>query len=157
MRRTFAPLEYSHQPDFGDLVVERLLTISRSGATSGHQLRGVAIDVLGEVQPRIADVPDALCREADSLDNPARERLNVPQTLFFEAQAIKVSEEEAALERRLAAWLYLEHRIRARELSPDDPRRRQWSRLGRQVAERLLSNTDDVDLGIMISDLVESE
>ena len=158
MQQIFEPLNYGI-PGFhlGDRAVEQLVNISKSGGTSGHRLRRVAADVLSEVQPKISNVADALSKEADSLDNPRRERLNVPQTLFFEAQAIKIGEEKAALERRLAAWLYLEHRVRARDLPADDPRRGQWTQLGRQVAERLLSNDDDIDLGIMISDLMESE
>lgn len=164
MRRAFTPHDYglsggTVSDQVADELAKSLVKISTSGAASGHRVRRVVVEALQTTQPMLSGVPDSLCTEADSLDNPVRERLNVPQTLFFEAQAIKADEERAALELRLAAWLYLEYRVGARELPGDEPQRRQWVQLGRQVAESLLLNGSDADvkLGIEISDLVESE
>lgn len=161
MRRAFTPLEYglsggTASTQLADELERSLVKISTSGAAFGHRVRRVVVEALQTTQPMLSAVPDFLCTEADSLDNPVRERLNVPQTLFFEAKAIKADEERAALERRLAAWLYLEHRVQAGDFPRDEPRRRQWIRLGMQVAESLLSNSgdDDFGLGIRISDLL---
>jgi TIR domain len=160
MRTLFKPIVYG--PNGGavfDEVAEELITISKSGGSSGHSVRHVAIEAMQRVEPRVPEVADALSTEADHFDNPRRQQRNVPQVLFAEGAAIKQDAERAALERRLAAWLYLHHRLHAGERDPDDPARMQWRALGIQVSDDLMRDpdNDDFDLGDEILRLVGEE
>jgi hypothetical protein len=99
------------------------------------------VEALSCIEPRLPDPAHVLEQRADAL-HFADPRTNVPQALFYEVPEIKADEEQSALEHRLAAWLYLEHRLNAGELPQGDERREQWKRLGQGVATELFTAGD---------------
>jgi hypothetical protein len=151
MQSLFHPLVYDDRPDpaIGRRIAEQLISIREQvQGRSGHPVRQSAIEALVRIDERLPD-PDQLLREdADSLNHVGRTRSNVPQALFYEATEIKVDQERAALERRLAAWLYLEHRVHASELSNEDPRRALWLELGETVVADLYVTGEDADMDL---------
>ena len=93
--------------------------------------------------------------EADSLNDP-NPRENVPQALYYEVPEIKRDQEVGALERRIAAWLYLDQRLRASDLPEGDPRRLAWIETG-QLAAAALFDSDldsDQDFALYISEKI---
>jgi hypothetical protein len=169
MRNLFHPLSYPKGggEDLGTLVVEALDAVNQSRGSSGHRLQQVAARALSRVEPKTLHVSVQLREEADRLDNLERARYNVPQSLFYEVPKIKEDHEHAALERRLAAWLYLEHRVGAAQRDESDPLKVQWRELGQQVADDLLRRLEadpltpdlaaDFELAIEISEKVKAE
>lgn len=107
---------------------------------------------LERVHVRNRPIEIELERQADAFHQPAKEDENVPQILFHQVLGIKYDFEQSALARRLAAWLYLEHRVGAGSLPPEDPQYQRWLRLGRSVQSVLWTseNDDDVDLALTI-------
>lgn len=130
----------------GGAIADQLISIRKRGqGRGGHPIRHAAIAALERVEERLV-APDRLLRDdADALYHPAGERENIPQALFYEATAIKADQERAARERRLAAWLYLEHRVRARTLDDADPQRTLWRDLGETVQGDLWLSPDKDD------------
>ena len=159
MQELFEPIRYeSMGQDLGDRVVSRLVDISKAGPTAGHRIRKTVQEALERVEPQKPEVAVALQAAADQLDSPKREQFALPQTLFSESEAIKLDHERAACERRLAAWLYLEHRVHAGQRSSGDPVLALWRSLGQQVANDLLrpgSDEADFDLSLHIYGLVQ--
>jgi TIR domain len=157
MRHRFQPIAYAADAGvaLGQEVAATLLEISESGPAKEHDIHRVAVEAMQRVEPTTTGVVLALEAEADRLDSPQLGgQHNVPQALFHEAQSIKRDHERAALEQRLAAWFYLEHRLGAGQRSEGDPLRRRWVKLGLQVSRALLepgSEEADQDLGIEIS------
>jgi Trypsin-like peptidase domain len=149
MKNLFNPLVYDGKPDqsVGRLIAEQLISIREQvQGRSDHPVRQAAIKALARIDERLPD-PDQMLREdADSLNHLGRTRSNVPQALFYEATEIKADQERAALERRLAAWLYLEHRVRAGELLDEDPRKALWLELGETAVADLYVTGEDADV-----------
>ena len=132
--------------DIGSRIAQQLIEIRRRiKGSRGHQLHQVAAEALGPVQERLARLSGQLIDEADALDHKDRVRDNVPQALFYEVPEINKDYEKAALERRLAAWLYLEHRVDAARLDDTDQRKNTWRELGKIVASDLYLSDDEAD------------
>jgi hypothetical protein len=119
--------------------------------STGHPLREVAAEASRDTEEGLPDLAEQLSNEADALNHPARIRDNVPQALFYEVREIKADQERAALERRLAAWLYLEHRVGAGRLPDSDERRRLWRELGELVASDLFVSDEDADQALALA------
>jgi hypothetical protein len=148
MRALLDPLLYRDKDDddIGSRMARQLISIrGRSKGSRGHRLRQAAAAALGPVQERLPPLPGLLVDEADALDHRNRPRDNVPQALFYEITEIKQDQEQAALERRLAAWLYLEHRVGAAQLDDADRRKHTWRELGQIIAGDLYLSNDDAD------------
>jgi hypothetical protein len=148
MRALLDPLLYLDEADddIGNRMARQLISIrGRSEGIRGHWLRQVAAAALGPAQERLPHLSGRLVDEADALDHKNRPRDNVPQALFYEITEIKEDQEQAALERRLAAWLYLEHRVGAAQLDDADQRKRVWRELGEIIAGDLYNSMDDSD------------
>jgi hypothetical protein len=140
----FAPLGYRGKDDdtIGGRVARELVEIKRTaGVAGGHFIRSVVLDALTRVQEARPDVVQALVREADSLHHA--EQQSSAQALFAEIIEAKVEQERAALDRRIAAWLYLEHRVEAGSLPEDHPTRRLWRSLGDTVLAAMYSVAPD--------------
>jgi hypothetical protein len=157
MRQLFDPLVYEEKPDaaVGEGIAVQLLRIrGQVQVRSGHPIRQSAIEALATVDERLPDPHELLRGDADALNHLGRTRSNVPQALFYEATAIKADQERAALERRVAAWLYLEHRVNAGELADDHPRRAQWRELAEMVMADLFvtGHDDDLELALRIEE-----
>jgi hypothetical protein len=151
MQQLFDPLLYTDAPDraTGERIGEQLISIrGQVQGRGGHPIRQAAIAALAQVEEQLPG-PDRLLREdADALNHQGRTRTNVPQALFYEAKSIKADQEQAALERRLAAWLYLEHRVNARDLPDADPRRMLWRNLGETVVADLYLSSENADVDL---------
>ncbi|MEO5823565.1 MAG: caspase family protein [Vicinamibacteraceae bacterium] len=76
-----------------------------------NRVHRALLPIVGGVQQAALPVAEDLRRRADALHHPGQARKGAPQALFFGNRATKVDNERAALEMRIAAWLYLEHRI----------------------------------------------
>jgi hypothetical protein len=92
-------------------------------------------------------VHDALRYSADSLSDSAskQQRIESSQVLFSAGKNMKRDRERAALEHRIAAWLYLEYRVKAGSLSPDDVLNRLYRELGELAAATLYDSDKDED------------
>jgi hypothetical protein len=106
---------------------------------------------VARTEERVNELAEQLRGEADALNHQGRVRDNIPQALFYEVQEIKADQERAALERRLAAWLYLEHRIGAAVLPDSDSRKRLWRELGEVVAADLFLSEDEADQSLALT------
>lgn len=148
MQSLLDPLLYKSTSDahIGSRIAHELLEMRRRGAGSpGHRVRQVAAEALGRTEDRLPDLFEQLRREANALSHQSSIRDNVPQTLFYEVTDIKTDQERSALERRIAAWLYLEHRIGASSLPDSDERKKLWRELGEVVAADLFASINEAD------------
>lgn len=151
MQRLLDPLLYNAVPDsaVGKRIAAQLISIREQvQGRSNHPVRQAATEALARSEERLADPERLLSEEADSLNHVGRTRTNVPQALFYEAASVKADEERAALERRVAAWLYLEHRVRAHDLPEEDPRKALWQELGEIVVADLYASDLDTDVDL---------
>jgi hypothetical protein len=156
MRALLDPMVYATDggDDIGRRVAAALLHLREQGpGAAGHPVRRAAIDALGRVEERLPTLHDQLQAEADALSTAGIDQ-DVPQTLFYEVHGIKVDRERAALERRLAAWYYLENRRGAGD--PTDPLHDEWRVLGSQVATALY-DFEEIDLADSISKRIDPE
>jgi Caspase domain len=100
---------------------------------------------IGSVSPTMPGVHDVMRRAADTLSDAEQDRRAASQVLFSANEDIKRDREHAALEYRISAWLYLEHRAGARS-RPDGDRLREAHRsLGQIVASALYDTGNDAD------------
>jgi hypothetical protein len=148
------PLLYqgSDDVDIATRIAQQLVEMrSRIAGSSGHRLRQIAAEALRKTQQSLPDLFEQLRSEADALNHKGRVRDNVPQALFYEVKDIKADQEKAALERRLAAWLYLEHRVGAGHLADSDKRKQLWRELGELVASDLFLSDDQTDQDLALA------
>jgi Caspase domain len=127
-----------------------------------NRINRLVRDAIETVTVRYVATHVELQRTADSLNDANQGRTGSPQLLFLGNQ-IKIDRERAALERRLAAWLYLEHRLNVRADAQNSELVEQYRALGEDVAARLYDSDkpEDQRLGQQIEDalgkLSESE
>jgi hypothetical protein len=93
-------------------------------------------------------VHDALRRTADSLNNSMQQRIESSQILFSASKGMKRDRERAALEHRIAAWLYLEYRAKAGSLHPDDALKKLHRELGQLAAAALYDSDAHEDFAL---------
>ena len=153
LNNLFSPIIYDGPIDtqLGSSIAEQLIQLRRTPGLTGHPVRQVAGEALRQVQERIPSVVTQLTRDADGLNHPARTRTNVPQALFYEVKEIKEDQERGAIDRRLAAWLFLEHVVKAGDLDDSDVNNRMWRALGDSVAADLFLSADPVDQDIALA------
>lgn len=158
MRDLFDPIVYAtgEQDEVGRRIAARLhgLKEGHVADSRGHRVRHVASAALGVVEERLPGLVEQLRDEADAL-RAANVNRDIPQALFYDVRDIKTDREKAALERRLAAWFYLEHRADAGRLDPSDPNRVLWRELGNVVCKDLYDAGED-DLADRISGRLEN-
>jgi hypothetical protein len=104
---------------------------------SYRRIYDIVLDSIDRFQESVVPVHVDLNRDADTLDSPHQKREGGPRILFRQSTAIKRDSEAAALDRRVAAWLYLEHRLRAGELDERDPIHGLYLSLGRTIIKGL--------------------
>jgi hypothetical protein len=109
---------------------------------------------IGSVQRATPTVYAELDAAANALSHADRDQKQAPQILFYESAALKTNSEQAALERRIAAWLYLHRRENAGTLPDGDPRRTMYRELGLATAAALYDRggAEDLDLALFIED-----
>lgn len=160
MARIFMPMIYETggDEDIAGRIAAQLVQFREQRASSaGNRVRRAVVSSIGTVEERLPNLYDQLRAEADALSNEDVDQ-NIPQALFYEVDDIKADRERSARERRLAAWLYLEHRVGAGRLDASDPRRALWRDLGSAVASDLFETRIDVDvnLAVSISDRIDA-
>jgi hypothetical protein len=113
---------------------------------------------IGSVSPAMPKVQDAMAKAADALSH-TEDNKQAEKVLFSGNENIKRDREHAALEYRLSAWLYLEHRVGARSRPKGDGLREAHQKLGQIVAKALYETgeDDDFQMAERITSLLESE
>ncbi len=101
------------------------------------------IEEIQEAQPGLVD---ELKNKADALHHPQQGRMGAPQILFHRSRIVKQNSEKAALELRIAAWLYLEHRVKGTRVKEDASSRKLYHDLGRTVIDAIYDLGDDESL-----------
>ena len=159
MKDLFQPNVYEYKSGSSKVfagAVSALLERRKKGGVDAdyNNIHRVVSAAVAAVQESSLPIEQSLASEAESLHNTKQARWGAPQLLFHREKAIKVDAERAALERRLTAWLYLEYRVKAGQLEPDDPRRIEHERLGKDVLEALyeLGSDDDFDMAALIEE-----
>lgn len=149
MKTLLDPLTYkgTNDNDIGPRIAQQLIQMrGRIRGSKGHRIRQMAAEALRAAEERLPQLFEQLMSEADGLNHKDRERENVPQALFYEIEEISEDQEKSALERRLAAWFYLDLRVSADRLDDSDERKRIWRELGEIVASDLYLSDDEADL-----------
>ena len=149
MKALLNPLAYQGPGDdnIGYRIAQQLIQLRESiKGSRGHRVRQVVAEALRATEQQLPQLFEQLMSEADSLNYKDRgERDNVPQALFYEVREISADQERSALERRLAAWFYLDLRVGADQLDDSDERKRIWRELGKLVASDLYLSDDEAD------------
>jgi hypothetical protein len=118
-----------------------------------HDAAWRAVEVVQRVLPSVVADLDS---EADALSHADRGEVEAPQILFYESSDLKINTEDAATERRIAAWLYLHKRENAGALPADDARRKAYVELGQAAAAALYAQSnrrpDSLDLAMYIEE-----
>jgi hypothetical protein len=112
-------------------------------AAEYNRIHRVLLPVIGAIQEEHPSVAEDLKTRADALHHPQQARKAVPQILFHGNLAMKQNSERAALELRVAAWLYLEHRVGLPKVREDAAMRELYRSLGRAAADALYDLRDD--------------
>lgn len=162
MQHLLNPLLYRNNDDqnIGRRIAELLMEFrSQISGSTGHRLRHVVASAVGNTEVSLPGVAEQLKEEADTLNHPNRVRDNIPQALYYEVSSIKKDQERASLERRLGAWLYLEYRVHAGDLTDSDHRKQLWRELGESAAADLFLSSDSSDqiLAHEISERLKNE
>ena len=148
--RVFNPIPYAYRSDdapFETAVASLVDRTSQVGVREDvNRLHAVAVNSIGIVHRTHQPVFEELREAADSLHHQQQEKEAVPQILFYGSYPLKIDSERAALERRIAAWLYLEHRLKAGGLAAEDPLRTLHGSLGRAAVSGLYDRGAERDL-----------
>jgi hypothetical protein len=114
---------------------------------------------IGSVSQAMPGVYNMMRRAADALSDSEQDRRAASQVLFSGNEHVKRDREHAALEYRISAWLYLEHRVGARSRPNGDRLRDAHRSLGQIVAAALYDSGDDTDflMAQEIEELLKSE
>ena len=107
-----------------------------------NRIHRALLRAISGVQAAITPVADALKRQADALHQSDWERDGKSPGLFTGSQAVKLENKGAALELRLAAWLYLEHRVGPAGRQADPSLDKLYHDLGSEL-RNLLADQDD--------------
>jgi hypothetical protein len=148
LQTLFEPIEYSMQSqqkaaDFGQMASALANKNPRLGANQGLSIiHDAAWRAVESVQAVLPTVYAELRAGADALSHADRGEVEAPQILFYESSALKANSEDAATERRIAAWLYLHKREHAAALPESDPRKRAYYELGRAAAAALYAQSE---------------
>ena len=79
-----------------------------------NRIHRAACAALERVQECREDIDRELDEESDALHHTEQGRFGAPQILFHRSALLKHDSEDAALERRIAAWLYMHYRLKTR-------------------------------------------
>jgi hypothetical protein len=153
MRRLLGPVPYKY-PEWTSDVFDRIIEefMKRNPGLEGdkaaynriHRSLVAVIDTVQAAQPAVVE---ELKRHADALHHLQQGRDGAPQILFHGSLPAKRDSERAALEYRIAAWLYLEHRMFA-TLKDHKELRESYEELGRLAADALYDLGDDASIDL---------
>lgn len=88
-------------------------------------------------------VHDELMRAADLLSDPEKDSHGRSPVLYPDNNSLTRKANEGALERRLAAWYYIDNRLKAK-LEEDEALRKKYITLGKLLARSLLRSDKDM-------------
>jgi hypothetical protein len=148
LQQIFDPIVYTYPGD-SDAFLRAAAAIvqhDEDAAQTSGRLHRVVIDALNVVHGSHRDVYEELRESADALHHRKQGSEGVAQILFHRSFPLKRDSERAALERRVAAWLYLDQRLNAGETGKGSPLHDVYVRLGKEVASGLLDLGEDVDV-----------
>jgi hypothetical protein len=154
LHKLFGPIEYSTQSAEADFEMATAL-VNRNPAAATR-----AVDhsrCRGGGWSLAARVADRFRRPVAAADASAHERGQVNAAGSSRVERLKVNSEDAAAERRIAAWLYLHKRENADALPEDDPRKKAYYELGQVAAAALYAQFDrgrpeSLDLALYIEE-----
>jgi tetratricopeptide (TPR) repeat protein len=162
MRRLLDPMPYKYRAEASDAlerVVDVLLQRSPNldAEANYNRIHRSLLPVIETVQPTQPPVVEELRRRADSLHHPQMSRVGAPQILFHGSDLAKKDSERTALELRIAAWLYLEHRVPLVKLNEDEQLFKSYRELGRSAIDALydLGDNESLDLATHIEDRLD--
>jgi hypothetical protein len=153
MRRLLNPIVYRTRDDISDALEkagEALLERDphRDGETDYNRIHRVLLPVIGEIQQARPGLVEEFKSMADALHHPHQGRVAAPQILFHGSRSTKRDSEKAALELRIAAWLYLEYRIKIPKVKGDVSLRELYRELGRSAIDALYDLGDDESIDL---------
>ncbi len=165
MRTLFNPFTYRLDGDSSQIraAVDLLLDLNPGMDQSSKYDRVYrrVSETIQEIAEAYTPVHKQLMDAADALHNPRQGREGAPQILFRHSgenskQYAKTESERAARELRIAAWLYMEYRVKAGHLQLNDPLRELYEQLGEESASALFA-ADEVELGQLILDSLQEK
>jgi hypothetical protein len=158
LRALFEPHSYNFKERRGDFDKAVAALVDRhphlrteEGLSLVHE---VAWRAVGVVQPAWPEVFQELSNNADALSKPRHIQTERPQVLFYEADPVKTNSESAALERRIAAWLYMDRRLGPERLAEDEEIKRTFRKLARTLRTALQGRGEPQDL--MLVEYIDS-
>ncbi len=161
LRKLLQPVQYSgrgNREDF-DKVAGKLATsdANRDAPEDLSPVHAVAWRAISQVQPAWPAVFDELSSAADSLSQSSGKRPE-PRILFSESDALKEYSGQAALERRIAAWLYLDRRVGLEKLLRASSAAEAYRKLGQDAAGALYERgeADDLELAGYIEKQIQT-
>lgn len=128
-------------------LARRSPNVTDPAAPGFNRVYRVLLDTLGAVQEALPAVVADLQRRADALHHPRQGQVGAPQVLYAGSRPIKQDAERAALELRVAAWLYSQHRLR-RETRADAPLAKQHRERGTFLVGALYELGDDDSIAL---------
>jgi hypothetical protein len=147
MFRLFSPVSYrTADPADAFAMLAELLLARQPDIDAGavyNRVHRTLLPVIGVVHEAHLPLFVELQRRADALHHPQQERKAAPQILFHGNRPMKEDSESAALELRIAAWLYLEHRVGMEKMKSDAARIDLFRTLGRAASAALYDRGDD--------------
>jgi hypothetical protein len=159
--RLFAPLKYSLKTKRTDFAGVASALVNQNLDEAAHQPLSIIHDVawraVATVTTTLPPVFEELSAAADALSHADQGQVQKAQILFHESSVLKLNSEDAAIERRVSAWLYLHKRVNAAALPERDPRRKRYFELGEAAAAGLYAQSerdrpDSLDLALYIED-----
>ena len=155
MRRLLSPMPYKYRAEssavFEDIVDLLERNPGLDGEAAYNRIHRSLLPVIGTVQAAQPSVVEELKRSANSLHHPQQGRVSAPQILFHGNVLAKQDSERAALERRMAAWLYLD-RVRFAKLKEDGELLKVYRELGGSTKDALydLGDAESLDFASYI-------
>jgi hypothetical protein len=156
MRRLLTPISYRYRDEaldafekVADAILQRNPNLD--GDVEYNRVYRALLSVVESVQAAQLPVVLELKRRADALHNPQQSRFGAPQILFSGSRVTKQDSERAALELRIAAWLYLEHRVGMLKLKVDAEMLQMYRDLGRSASDALYDIGDDESIALAIN------
>ena len=119
-----------------------------------NRVYAVLLSVIGSVQEIVSPVVQELSRHADALHHPQQGASGAPTIMYSGSPSIKLDAERSAVERRVAAWLYLEYRVGAAARKADAELASLYQQLGTAAKDGLydLGDDDSIALALQIED-----
>jgi hypothetical protein len=160
LQQIFNPVVYDY-PGQGEPFLRVAAALAGRDETADdefNRVHRVVIDALNGVHGSHRAVYEELRDSADALHHRKQGIEGVAQILFHRSFPLKRDSERAALERRVAAWLYLDQRLDAGAMNKGEELYELYVSLGKEVANGLLNLGGDADrqLGMTIRKRVKT-